>query len=95
MSKANFTLLFLWPGWSGQGDDHSLQKASNEREWVLPRQDKIEEWKQDEAMDKQPTQNCDSVPAQLPAQDGRVLHVQDLPSHQENDPKWEIPAKKR
>ena len=43
-------------------------------------------------MDKKSSKDGDSIPAQLPSQGARVLHVQDLPSHQEYDPKRKVPA---
>lgn len=43
-------------------------------------------------MDKKSSKDGDSIPAQLFPQSARVLHVQDLPSHQEDDPKGKVPA---
>lgn len=43
-------------------------------------------------MDKKPSKDGDSIPAQLLPQSARVLHVQDLPCHQEDDPKWKVPV---
>lgn len=43
-------------------------------------------------MDKKASKDGDSIPAQFFAQSARVLHVQDLPCHQEDDPKWEVPV---
>lgn len=43
-------------------------------------------------MDKESSKDGDSIPAQLLSQSARVLHVQDLPSHQEDDPKGKVPA---
>lgn len=43
-------------------------------------------------MDKESSKDGDSIPAQLLSQSAWVLHVQDLPSHQEDDPKRKVPA---
>lgn len=45
-------------------------------------------------MDKEASEHSDAVPAQLLPQGAWVLHVQDLPRHQEDDPEWEIPERK-
>lgn len=42
-------------------------------------------------MHEEAGEHGDGVPAQLPAQRARILHVQDLPRHQEDDPEREIP----
>lgn len=42
-------------------------------------------------MNEEAGEDGDAVPAQLPTQRARVLHVQDLPCHQEDDAKWEVP----
>lgn len=43
-------------------------------------------------MDEESGQNGHCVPAQLLPQSGWVTHVQDLRSHQKDDPKGEIPS---
>lgn len=42
-------------------------------------------------MDEEAGEDRNAVPAQLLPQRARVLHVQDLSRHQENDPEWEVP----
>lgn len=44
-------------------------------------------------MDKEAGEHRDAVPAQLLSQRARVLHVQDLSCHQEDDPKREVPER--
>lgn len=43
-------------------------------------------------MDKKSSKDGDSIPAQFFPQSARVLHVQDLPCHQEDDPKRKVPV---
>lgn len=38
-------------------------------------------------------EHSEAVPAQLLPQGARVLHVQDLPRHQEDDPEGEVPER--
>ena len=72
-----------------------MKQASDESERVFPSQDEVEEGEEDEAVDKKPSQNSDSVPAQLLSKSRWVLHVQDFSSYEEYDPKWKIPERKR
>ena len=44
-------------------------------------------------MDKKACEDGDAIPAQLLPQGARVLHVQDLASHQEDDPKRKVPER--
>lgn len=44
-------------------------------------------------MDEEAGQDGDAIPAQLLSQGARVLHVQDLPSDQEDDSKRKVPEK--
>lgn len=46
-------------------------------------------------MDKEPRKNRDTVPTQLPAQGAGILHVQDFPCNQEDDPERKVPRKGR
>lgn len=80
------------PGWCGQRDDESLQQPSDVGEGVLPSEEVEEERQQDEAVHKQAGQDRDEVHAQLLSQVSRIVHVQDLPRHQEHDTKGEVPA---
>lgn len=43
-------------------------------------------------MHEEAGQHGDAVPAQLPPKGARVLHVQDLPCYQEDNPKREVPV---
>lgn len=44
-------------------------------------------------MDEEASEHGDAVPAQLLPQRARVLHVQDLSSHQEDDSEWKVPER--
>lgn len=44
-------------------------------------------------MDEESGEDGDAVPAQLLTQSARVLHIQDLSCHQEDDPKWKVPER--
>lgn len=44
-------------------------------------------------MNKEPGEHSNTVPAQLLPQCARILHVQDLPRHQKDNPKWKIPGR--
>lgn len=46
-------------------------------------------------MHEEAGEHGDAVPAQLLPQRTRVLHVQDLPRHQEDDPKRKVPVRRR
>ena len=80
-----------WPGGGGQGDHQGLQQPSDVGEGVLPGEDKVEEREEDESVDEEASEHGDAVPAQLLPQRARVLHVQDLSSHQEDDSEWKVP----
>lgn len=45
-------------------------------------------------MHKQTRQDSDEVHAQLLSQVGRVVHVEDLPCHEEHNAKGEVPEEK-
>lgn len=84
----------LWPGGGRQGNHHGLQQPTDEGKGVLPCKDEIEKRQEDESMDKEASKYGDTIPAQLLAQCARVLHVQDLPCHQEDDSKRKVPDAK-
>lgn len=42
-------------------------------------------------MDEEASEDGDAIPAQFLPQCARVLHVQDLPCDQEDDPEREVP----
>lgn len=44
-------------------------------------------------MDEEASEHGDAVPAQLLPQRARVLHVQDLSCHQEDDSEWKVPER--
>lgn len=62
-------------------------------EGVLPGEKEVEERKEDKSMNKEPGEHSNAVPAQLLPQCARILHVQDLPRHQKDNPKWKIPGR--
>lgn len=88
-------ILFLLPWWGGQCNDKSLQQPSDVCEGVFASEEKVEERQQDEAVHKQTRQDRDEVHAQLFSKVGRVVHIQDLPCHQEHNAEGEVPAETR
>lgn len=87
-------LRLVLPGRRGQRDDESLQQPSDIREGIFASKEEEEERQQDKAVHKQTRQDSDEVHAQLLSQVGRVMHVKDLPCHQEHNAKGEVPEEK-
>lgn len=92
LSKKRQNPSVVLPGRRGQGNDESLQKPPDITEGVFACEEIVEERQQDETMHKQTRQHGDEVHAQLLSKVGWVVHIQDLPRHQEHNAEGEVPA---
>lgn len=81
------------PGWCSQWDEQSLKNASDVNDWALFGDEEVHGGQDEETMDDQPGNHGDGVETQFLPHCRRVVHLQDLASYQEDNPKWEIPAK--
>ena len=79
------------PGGRSQGGDECLQQPTYENEGVLPRDQEVQCWQDDDGVDEQPTNHCNCVHSQLAAHGCDVVHLHDLTSNQEQDTNRGIP----
>lgn len=91
-------LVSLWdfepnhlPGGCSQGGDECLQNPPYENEGVLPRDEEVQCWQDDDGVNEQPTNHCNRVHSQLAAHGCDVVHLHDLTSNQEQDTNRGIP----
>lgn len=80
------------PGGSGQGDEQSLQDASDIDNGTLLGDEEVHGRQDEEAMEHQTHYHCDGVKAQLLPHGRGVVHLKDLTGNQEHNPKREVPA---
>lgn len=85
--------FLLLPWGSGQGDEQSLQNASDVNNGALLSDEKVHGWEDEEAVQHQAHYHGYGVKPQFLSHSWRVIHLQDLTGNQKHNPKGEVPAK--
>lgn len=81
------------PGGGSQGDEQSLQDASDIDNGTLLGDEEVHGRQDEEAVEHQTHYHRNGVKAQLLSHGGGVVHLQDLTGNKEHNPKGEVPAK--
>lgn len=88
-----FFFFLLLPGGRGQGDEQSLQNASDINDGALLSDEEVHGWEDEEAVKHQAHYNRNGVKTQLLSHGWGVVHLQDLTSNQKHNPEGEVPVK--